>query len=552
MSLIDGAFDGWRAFLLLLLSVAFASTQAEAGCAPYPVALRAGNVSLSNGKVARGVEMAVGEPEQKFAFMPLFDRQSILLYSSETLQEGKRSKDGLVSFRGGSYDPIASKTRKASTLNTSLGDPEEPEVSSIADRMKLNDNVTLDDIEMGIAASDWDTQGYKPLMGFGLGTNSTLLRLLRASDRIASRSWGFFWGFGFGMPSQLDGSFVFGGYDRAKVTGERFTAKLTPNQPDCSTQLVVEVSDLTLNFPNGTGVSIFPRFKPRPVLRMCIAPYVPVLMSLPLLPYFDSWLRQTRQNLNMMEGGLGYYFWNQKYHQEHNAYDGGLTITLSSGLKISFSNEKLVVPYVEVDRQTGDTTTNTTTPVLLVTSLQGSSSSAMPYLGSQFLSAAYLQVNQDAGQFSLWKANPTTNEDLVAMDAADAEVPEFCTAAPGATAPGGTSPGDTHPTAPGGTFPGGTHPESDNGSLSKGAIAGLVVGAVACVAIFGGLAMWLLKRNEPTAAAKAPGQSTSAFDGKQDLNQQGTVPPVYENGSAEHHTAPVIYELGHESRSELP
>lgn len=70
MSLMEGTFNGGRAFMLLLLAIVCASTQVKAGCAPYPVALRAGNVSLSNGKVARGVEMAVGEPEQKLAFMP--------------------------------------------------------------------------------------------------------------------------------------------------------------------------------------------------------------------------------------------------------------------------------------------------------------------------------------------------------------------------------------------------------------------------------------------------------------------------------------------------
>lgn len=245
------------------------------------------------------------------------DRQSILLYSSETLQEGDWSKDGLVSFRGGSYDPIASTTRKASTLDTSLGDPKKPEVSSVADRMKLNKNITLENIQMGIAASDWDTQGYKALMSFGLGTNSTLLRVLRLSDRIASRSWGFFWGFGFGMPIQLDGNFIFGGYDRAKVTGKRFTAKLTPNDPQCETQLVVDVLDLTLDFPNSTKVSIFPKTNPRPVMRTCIKPFVPVLMALPLYPYFRNWLSETQQDLYMLPGAGGYYYWNQKYKPEY-------------------------------------------------------------------------------------------------------------------------------------------------------------------------------------------------------------------------------------------
>lgn len=209
-----------------------------------------------------------------------------------------------------------------------------------------------------------------------------------------------------------------------------------------------------------------------------------------------------------------------------NRYAGGLTISLSSGLNISFSNERLVVPYVEVDRQTGDTTANGTGPVMLVTSLQGGNSDDMPYLGSQFLSAAYLQVNQDAGHFSLWKANPTTDEDLVAVDTADAVVSEFCTAAPNATV---------------------TNTSTD--SLDKGTIAGIAVGAVAGVAIVVGLTVWLLKKKRSAAAAKAPDQPTPAFDGKLDMTQQNPVPVVYEMGSTQQHTAPVVCEMGQESRS---
>ncbi|KAF6815643.1 hypothetical protein CPLU01_14071 [Colletotrichum plurivorum] len=520
MALRGWTFGGWRGLILLLL--AYALTGARADCAPYPVALRAGNVSLSNGKVARGVEMAIGEPEQTFAFMPQFDRNGILLYSSETLNNGERSKDSFVSFRGGSYNAIDSTTQQSSTLDISLGDPAEPKVSSIADKIKLNTNITLDSMQMGIAASDWNTQGYKALMSFGLGTKSTLLRVLRSSDKIASRSWGFFWGFGFGMPSQLDGNFIFGGYDRAKVTGERYTAKLTLNDPQCETQLVVEISDLTLNFYNNTDVSIFPKGSPRPVMRTCIKPFVPVLMTLPLYPYFSNWLDVTQQHIGMMKGTTGYYYWNQMYKPEYEAYTGGLTISLSSGLNISISNEKLVVPNVYIDRETGDTVSNGTESVMLLTSLQSNTANHMPNLGSQFLAAAYLQVNQDAGQFSLWKANPTPKEDLVAVDAADAEVSEFCTAAPNAT--------------------------TSTNSLDKGTIAGIAVGAVAGVAIVVGLTVWLLKRKRSAVASKAPDQPAPAYDGKQDMMQQNTVPMVYEIGSSQQHTAPAVYEMGQESR----
>lgn len=55
---------------VLLILPAYLAILAQAACAPYPVPIRLGNVSLSNGQVARGLELAVGEPEQKFAFIP--------------------------------------------------------------------------------------------------------------------------------------------------------------------------------------------------------------------------------------------------------------------------------------------------------------------------------------------------------------------------------------------------------------------------------------------------------------------------------------------------
>lgn len=43
---------------------------AHASCAPYPITVPIGNVSLSNKQTARGVEIQVGEPPQSFAFVP--------------------------------------------------------------------------------------------------------------------------------------------------------------------------------------------------------------------------------------------------------------------------------------------------------------------------------------------------------------------------------------------------------------------------------------------------------------------------------------------------
>jgi hypothetical protein len=41
-----------------------------AQCVPYPIAATIGNVSLSNGQLARGANLSVGHPPQSFAFLP--------------------------------------------------------------------------------------------------------------------------------------------------------------------------------------------------------------------------------------------------------------------------------------------------------------------------------------------------------------------------------------------------------------------------------------------------------------------------------------------------
>ena len=133
-----------------------------------------------------------------------------------------------------------------------------PKMDYITDNVTLNANTTLKDFPLGIAQNDWGAQGYFPQVALGLGPNSTVLNALKSSGRIASRSWGMFWGrTGGTSTTKLDGNFVFGGYDRAKVQGKNYTKALNEQKSSCSTQLTVTITDMVLNFPNGTDASLF-------------------------------------------------------------------------------------------------------------------------------------------------------------------------------------------------------------------------------------------------------------------------------------------------------
>lgn len=213
---------------------------------------------------------------------------------------------------------LASKTYKSTSHDAFPEDEGWPDIKPVTDTMKLNDNLTLDNLAMGIALSDWDTQGYFAMMGLGLGSNSTVLRVLKESGKIASRTWSFFWGRGFGMSSQLDGHLIFGGYDRAKVSGQRYTHPMTPGVAQCESQLVVNVTDLTMNFDNGTDVSIFGAdSNPIPT---CINITLPVMMRMPLYPYFENFLEYSDENIGNMGRSLGYHYWNMKYRSNQKPY----------------------------------------------------------------------------------------------------------------------------------------------------------------------------------------------------------------------------------------
>jgi hypothetical protein len=196
------------------------------------------------------------------------------------------------------------------TGDTVLGGAIYPQFQHMSDSLHLNDNVTLAGFPMGVALSDWGEQAYTPMMGIGLGTNSTLLNFLVSTGQIASRSWSYFWGRttvpgGKSSTSQqLDGSVVFGGYDRAKVTGTKYTQPMTSTEPDCPSQLVVSIADIVLNFANGSDASIFPASSSTAVAA-CLTPALSTLMWMPLDPYFNNMMNLTSNNIYDMGRSVG-------------------------------------------------------------------------------------------------------------------------------------------------------------------------------------------------------------------------------------------------------
>lgn len=158
-----------------------------------------------------------------------------------------------TTFRGGLYDPLLSTTRGApSAGSVAIDGAPFPAMSYFTHTLRLTADASLSDFPIGLPLNGWDEQGYHPKNALGLGANSSVLGALRASGRIASRTWSMFWGRDGGTrAAQQDGLMVFGGYDRATVVGQRFVQSLMPGVGACPSQMVVTVTDMVPNSANG-------------------------------------------------------------------------------------------------------------------------------------------------------------------------------------------------------------------------------------------------------------------------------------------------------------
>ena len=112
----------------------------------------------------------------------------------------------------------------------------------------------------------------------GLGRNSTLLNALYESKQITSHSYSWWWG-QTGTNDKMDGSIVLGGYDRAKVSGDNYTQSVAIPEFSCQSGMQVSISDLRLDFPNGTTASIL-QGPARKSIDACLEPHNPSVVML--------------------------------------------------------------------------------------------------------------------------------------------------------------------------------------------------------------------------------------------------------------------------------
>ncbi|KAI1948347.1 hypothetical protein LOZ57_002698 [Ophidiomyces ophidiicola] len=461
----------------------------SADCAPRPIAISLGNVTISNQKVIRGLDISIGSPQQSLAFLPQWSLNHTFVYGTNGFCNGYSSV-ACETYRGGRYDQFASQTAGRVSPGLTPNDaPPYPELSWVSENVTLGKTVALEKFPVGVALSGWGNQGYHHQAAMGLGANSTMLRSLKSAGRIASRSWGMFWGrTGATKGSQLDGGVVLGGYDRAKVSGQNYTYNLDNSNAECPTSMLVTVSAMTLNFANGSAVSMFDGTESLP-FSACIVPDAPVLMTMPYEPTFRRFQNLTRAPYLGRSHGI-YYYGMIYDNPESQIYTGDITITLNSEVAIRIPSDQLVVPDLTIDNMTGALMANASRmEVLLDPLIENGKKGTLPRIGRQFLSSAYVMVNQDAGQFTLWSASPTARQDLVAIDSSNHVNSDFCRepSAPDSTAKTGAGSGSRR-------------------KISSGVIVGITIGVTVAVSCLGWLIFFcfMQRRNQARTKADTP------------------------------------------------
>ena len=325
-----------------------------------------------------------------------------------------------LTLRGGLYDSNASSTSSQSPTNVYAagGDPSDTQ-PTLMTHIWYNAFVTDDLIVGNNSLADFPIgmpgfaifDPYVTQDQFGLGWNSTLLNALLTAKKIASRSYSWWWGLnGASQSAQMDGQIVFGGYDSAKVQGQNYTQPLLKPWLNCPSGMSVIISDMELNFPNGTSTSIMDS---PDAITTCIQPEYPIIATLPWKPYYNNFETFTgTQNVGRALGeGIAFY---GMIYPTDTVYQGDLTITLSNGFSARFPNDLLVVPQTTVQSD-GSIQTNSSFDEVMLNPTLGVNDNDFSILGRYFFQAAYLTVDFDSQTFTLSQAVATSDTKLTAL-----------------------------------------------------------------------------------------------------------------------------------------
>ncbi|OQN99442.1 hypothetical protein B0A48_14419 [Cryoendolithus antarcticus] len=359
--------------------------------------------------------MAVGNPPQNLSWAPqMFYNDTWIYNASSPFCPDGTSSNWCSTYRGGLYDPSKSSNKQAEAdvyaANASPSDTDRSEGRNIWYNAWALDDVhlgatTLSQYPLGMPGMEWEVQNH-PQGALGLGRNSTLLTALINGGHIASRSYGLWWGQdGATENAQMDGSLVLGGYDAAKIQGPNITGQIKIPTVGCASGMLLTISDITMDFPNGTHASIV---APHAPIAACLRNDMSGVMYMPYDPYYYTF--EVNSGAGWTRHSIGTEWWTPLY-ETSAVYQGDLTMVFDSGLSVNIPNKLLVTPDRYID-DAGVLQSNTSVADVRIQTSQDATNGDTSMLARQFFSVAYLFVDYDTNTFSLWQANATDDVDL--------------------------------------------------------------------------------------------------------------------------------------------
>ncbi|CAH0046776.1 unnamed protein product [Clonostachys solani] len=349
-----------------------------------------------------------------------------------------------------------------------------------------------------------------------LGLQLYISQQIRKTGWTFSRAFSLYWGSNWNsMP--IKGHVVMGGYDKKRIIEPNVTAPLKygdySKSDGCFTGIRIVISDITVNFTDGSNKSIFPN---KDKLHACLAPQRPSLLE-PPREYLDKFeeVTGTKHNGNTSSG----FHWGAWIYDRKQSFKGDMTFHLESGLKIRIPNTQYMPPHVYHDEDGSRVMDTSARELAMPETLNG-----VPMLGRYFLTSAYLMVNHDVGTYTLWESNQNTSiwkNDLVMIK--DDEIAAQCP--DNATKPVETPSVSTTEVIPESTT---TVEQTESGSsvASPATIGGSVVGGVIGAAIIALAAAWFIRRGRAAASDAPVEMGASSAAGEYD--DRKLMPPVYE------------------------
>ncbi|KAK0125475.1 hypothetical protein ONS96_009313 [Cadophora gregata f. sp. sojae] len=308
--------------------------------------------------------------------------------------------------------------------------------------------------------------GFQPTNFTGYETpQASFADTLYTNGTISSMSWSYTAGAFYRLKSVF-GSLIFGGYDASRFTPNPIRFSMAS---DNLRDLVVTVRSITSTTSGGnTTLMSDPIFA---FIDSAVPDfYLPVSVCQQFEKAFGLTLDQTS----------GRYLISNTTHQNLVSLNPTITFTLANQ-KTGGETTDIVLPYAAFDL-------NVTAPLLTNTSslyfpLKQTTDENLYILGRAFLQEAYVTAHYNSRTFNVSQAVFSDNASpaLVALPA---------------TLPSSTTPTKTN-------SPNSPSSPSSKSKLGGGVIAGIVIGALAGIAILAFLIFFLLKRRRRVAASKA-------------------------------------------------